>query len=330
MSDGPALRSGSRSSAAPLLDLAAVGTPGGPLVVCADGDGAVWTWEPLRDVWRSRPLAYAFTGDPLAAAYPDAENEIDAVAAVVAGGRVVLAAGGAEQGPALWDLESGALIRGTDYDAPYLGAVTAVRGAAPPRFVTGSQYVGELRVWAPSAGTAPLELPSGEADIVGLAAASVAGRALAAAVGLGVDVWDLTRGERVAELDCAGEEVGAVSITRLGDRPIVAVAAGADVRVWGLSGDGAEALRAAVTGHGAPILAMDTAVVGGRPVAVTASEDGAVRMWDLVEAAPVGTPFGHGSGAVLLRTAEFRGRPVVLGTGGDGAIRVWDLAAALP
>ncbi|MFC7715409.1 hypothetical protein [Nonomuraea recticatena] len=63
-------------------------------------------------MWQERPLTFACAGDPLAARYPDAENDVDSVAAVVSGGRVILAAGGDEQGFAFWDLESGELIRG--------------------------------------------------------------------------------------------------------------------------------------------------------------------------------------------------------------------------
>ncbi|MFC9750325.1 hypothetical protein [Streptomyces niveus] len=55
----------------------------------------------MQDEWQERPLAYAFAEDPLAAEYPDAENDIDSVAVAVSGGRVVVAAGADEQGMAI-------------------------------------------------------------------------------------------------------------------------------------------------------------------------------------------------------------------------------------
>ncbi|ANP51667.1 hypothetical protein AVL59_20555 [Streptomyces griseochromogenes] len=140
-----------------MVDLAVVGAVDGPLVVCFDRDSAVWTWDVQRDLWRQHPLAYAFADDPLAAQYPDAANELDAVAAAVHGGRVLPAAGGHEQGAALWDLESGALVRVARYDEPYVQALTLAEGEEAPRFGAGADP--GVLVWELPAEEPPQELP---------------------------------------------------------------------------------------------------------------------------------------------------------------------------
>ncbi|MDX3230108.1 hypothetical protein [Streptomyces sp. ME19-01-6] len=332
MSDLPLLLSSDIPSSCPITDLVMVEAGDGPLVVCADFYGAVWTWNPLRDVWRKRPLTYAFTEDPLAAQYPDAENEIDAVAVAVSDGRVVLAGGGDEQAPAIWDLESGELLRGATYDAPYLGAVATVRGEGPPRFVTGSQYAGEVMVRGVSADVAPVELPSEEDYVTSLATAWIGGRSLVAVGGSQIDVWDLARAERLTELYPYDVGVRAVALSRLDVRPIVAAAShSGEVYVWELSGgDDGEPIHEPIAGHEDRVCAMDTVEVGGRTLAVTGAKDETVRLWDLAEGAAVGAPLiGHRGGVEAVLTATLRGRQVVLSAGRDGTIRGWDLAALL-
>lgn len=332
MTDESLLLSSKMPSASPIMDLAVVEVRGGTLVVCADFNGAVWTWDPVGDVWQERPLVYAFAEDPLAAEYPDAENEIDSVAAAVYNGRVVLAAGGDEQAAAFWDLESGGLLRGTTHDVDYLGAVTTVRGEGPPRFVTGTQYGGEVLVWGLPV-QAPVELTNDDPDtnLSSLATAWVDGRSLVAAGGSGIDVWDLARNEHLASLCPDDGAVQAVSISQLDGRPIVAAASDpGELYVWELSGDNDEPIHEPVTGHEDRILAMDTSVVGDRCVAVTASIDETLRIWDLAQGLNIGAPLiGHRSRVEAVLTTVLRGRHVVLSAGRDGVIRVWDLAALL-
>ncbi|MFD5700276.1 WD40 repeat domain-containing protein [Streptomyces lasiicapitis] len=347
MSDSPLLLSSRIPSSCPIKDLSVVDAGAGPQVVCADSWGAVWTWEPLRDEWRKRPLVYAFTGDPLAAQYPDAENEIDTVAAAVFKGRVVLAAGGGEQSPALWDLESGELLRGTTYDEPYVGAIATLRGEGAPRFVTGSQYVGQLLVWEPSGQVPPVEVANDLYDITSLAAAWIDGRSLVASGGDGVvDVRDPARNEQVASFTPDDGDVRAVALSksnssstsasRLGDRPLVVAATdAAELYVWELSGNASgngdhEPVHDPITGHEDDILTLDTAAVGDRRIAVTGAADQTVRVWDLAEGTAVGAPLsGHQDDVEAVSTTTLRGRDVILSAGGDGAIRAWDLAALL-
>ncbi|WP_328393903.1 hypothetical protein OHS70_04570 [Streptomyces sp. NBC_00390] len=329
MSDTPVLLSSEIPSLSPIIDLAVVEVGGGPLVVCADRDGAVWTWDPQRDLWQKRPLAYAFAEDPLAVEYPDAENELNSLAAAVSGSRVLLAAGGHEQGSALWDLGSGELPRGARYGEPYVGSMATVKGEGPPRFVTGSD-AGVL-VWGLSAEELQVELP--DSDIHGIctvATARINGRSLVVAGGSDVGMWDLARDEQLASFYPDDGSVEAVAVSQIADRPIVVAADPGQVYVWGLSGDeGDEPIYDPIVGHEGGVSALDTATVGNRPLAVTGGADATVRIWDLAEGgAGVGAPLtGHRGGVTVVRTTMLNGREVALSAGLDGVIRAWDLAA---
>ncbi|WP_433465251.1 hypothetical protein [Spirillospora sp. CA-128828] len=313
------------------MDFTLVEAATGPLVVCADsGYGGVWTWDPLRDVWQERQLTFACAGDTLAAQYPDAENDIHSVAAVVSGGRVVLAAGGDEQGFAFWDLDSGELIRGARFDDPYLAAIKEVRGDGPPMFVTATQCADEILVWGPSADE-PVELPNEIGRIACLTASHGHGFSLAAAGGMdeGVAVWDLPLGAELGSFDTDEKGVPAVSLARLTGDPIVVAGVEDEILVWGLTDEhGDDPVQDPLTGHEDAVVALDTAVIGDRVLAVSGGDDATVRLWDLATGAQLGDPLiGHRGSVETVRTAVLDGRLVALSAGRDGRINIWDLQA---
>ena len=86
-----------------------------------------------------------------------------------------------------------------------------------------------------------------------------------------------------------------------------------------------------ITGHDGPVNAVAAAELDGRPVVISGSDDGTVRVWDLATGTPVGDPFtGHGGPVNAVAAAELDGRPVVISGSGDGTVRVWDLATGTP
>ncbi|MFB7081104.1 hypothetical protein ACFCYO_27175, partial [Streptomyces sp. NPDC056308] len=82
-----------------------------------------------------------------------------------------------------------------------------------------------------------------------------------------------------------------------------------------------------LTGHTGAVCAVATAVVDGRPVAVTGSVDETVRVWDLTTGQPIGEPLtGHTGAVCAVATAVVDGRPVAVTGSVDETVRVWDLA----
>ncbi|MFF3786909.1 WD40 repeat domain-containing protein [Streptomyces sp. NPDC001933] len=81
------------------------------------------------------------------------------------------------------------------------------------------------------------------------------------------------------------------------------------------------------------VTAVATAMVDGRPVAVTGSYDGTVRVWDLTTREQIGEPLqDHFHCDVeVVATGVVDGRPVaVTHTGSEGMVRVWDLTTGRP
>jgi WD40 repeat protein len=92
-------------------------------------------------------------------------------------------------------------------------------------------------------------------------------------------------------------QVLALDAAQYGDRDLAAritavpVDDGADTRwgvEWATGSTVDHRFRQALTGHDSEVRAVATAVVEGRPVAVTGSRDGTVRVWDLATGRPVG------------------------------------------
>ncbi|RKT83552.1 WD domain-containing protein, G-beta repeat-containing protein [Saccharopolyspora antimicrobica] len=307
-----------------------VDVDGAPLVVCT-GFYALWSWAPLQDEWRERPLAYAFAEAPQAAEHPDAANDVDSVAVAVSDGRVVVAAGGDEQGAAVWDLDSGELLRGATCDDPYVSSVATVDGDGSPLFVASSGIHWDgVRVWGLSDEESPVELDTG--SIWGLATANVDGRSLVVGGGEGVvEVWDAANGEQVASFSLEDDEQRAlaVALARLDGRPVVV--AGTDsgkVYVFDLSGnEGDDPVHGPLTGHEDGINALDVAEVGDRAVAVTGGEDGTVRIWDLGSGRQIGPPLiGDSSSVEAVAVTRMQDRAVAVTAGRDGVVRIWDLS----
>ncbi|WP_165966407.1 WD40 repeat domain-containing protein [Actinomadura sp. 7K507] len=86
------------------------------------------------------------------------------------------------------------------------------------------------------------------------------------------------------------------------------------------------AARHALLEHPLPVGAVVAGTVEGRPVAVTGTNDGVVRVWDLAAERPEGVPMpGHKFriGAAAITVLE--GRPVAVTCGRDRTLRIWDL-----
>ncbi|MEV7356928.1 hypothetical protein AB0O19_18195, partial [Kitasatospora sp. NPDC091276] len=95
---------------------------------------------------------------------------------------------------------------------------------------------------------------------------------------------------------------------------------------WATGSQLDRSVRRIPTAHTDALLAVATAVVDGRPVAVTGGTDRSVRVWDLTTGRQIGQPLaGHTGQVCSVATAVVDGRAVALIGSGDRTVRVWDL-----
>ncbi|MFF3018224.1 caspase family protein, partial [Streptomyces sp. NPDC057939] len=91
------------------------------------------------------------------------------------------------------------------------------------------------------------------------------------------------------------------------------------------------ALRNTFTGLTGSVSVVACTVLNGQPVAVTGSDDGTVRIWDLTTGRAVGKPLTGHTGTVFAVTCTLLdGRPVAVTGSWDNTVRVWDLATGQP
>ncbi|WP_329372391.1 hypothetical protein OG896_36870 [Streptomyces sp. NBC_00669] len=106
------------------------------------------------------------------------------------------------------------------------------------------------------------------------------------------------------------------------------------VQAWDLTeqrpiGDTFLAIPTSVPGteHRKEITALAVAELDGRPVAVSAGQDGWLRVWDLAGPQRIGEiPTGQGGAVQGLAVTELMGALVAVTLGKDGTLRMWDLA----
>ncbi|MCT9081541.1 caspase family protein [Streptomyces fulvoviolaceus] len=85
-------------------------------------------------------------------------------------------------------------------------------------------------------------------------------------------------------------------------------------------------VRHVLAGHTGSVNAVACTEVNGHPVAVSASRDQTLRIWDLTTGQPVGTPMtGHTGELFALACTNVDGRPVAVSGSDDSTVRIWDL-----
>ncbi|TCO49461.1 WD domain G-beta repeat uncharacterized protein [Kribbella antiqua] len=277
MSDHRLIASSPIPSERPIRDFALTVVRDRQVLVCADWANAVWVWDIAQDLWTEQPLA----GVEL----PDFGH----VAVDVVGERVLFAAGGEHQDPALWDLLTGELLSRSTQTCVHSMALTQVHGQA----VIVAGVVAQLD-------ERPVVVSSGADTVL---------------------VSDLAQGELIYELPCDGAS-GPVALSEVAGRPVVLAATlDGDVRAWA---DGSS-IGQPLTGHEKPVSALTTMTMGGRAFAVSGGEDGTARVWDLVRQEQFGDPLiGHQGEIWTVGVTTLDDHRVVLTAGRDGVVRVWD------
>ncbi|KMS77343.1 hypothetical protein ACM01_01600 [Streptomyces viridochromogenes] len=264
---------------------------------------------------------------------------VDAMATAVVDGRpVVVSASG--DGVRVWDLATGRTTHTLSVRAA--AVVTAVVDGRPVAVINGHGPVamavvdgrhvvitaGEFRtvqVWDLATGRATHTLTGDTGTVrVWEGDRQVAGPGTYDRT---VRVWDLATNRAIHTITGHTGDVRAMATTVVDDRPVVVAGINYDGAVWVWDLATGRAVHT-LTGDTSPVPnpVVATAVLDGRPVAVTGSGTNAVWVWDLATGRAVHTLTGDTSPVLVVATAVLDGRPVAVTSGRNRTIRVWDLA----
>ena len=134
-----------------------------------------------------------------------------------------------------------------------------------------------------------------------------------------VRMWDLRT--RTVRAKLPKPNVRSIAIGEADGHSVVALADGEDLLLWNFREEEPVELH----GHTSGIAGVAIGQVDDCPVAVTASVDCMVRVWDLRAGTERATLEGHTEGANCVALGELDGRPIAATGGGDNTIRVWEL-----
>jgi WD40 repeat protein len=130
------------------------------------------------------------------------------------------------------------------------------------------------------------------------------------------------------------ENVRAVAVAGLPEGPVAMTGGGGGLLyTWDLSTSGRYRDRAPVATGGAAIVAIATVRLSEQvTIAVTGSEDGMLRFWNVAAGHAIGAPLDGGGGAIrAVATARLPdGRVVVIAADAAGTIRTWNLLTREP
>ncbi|MGI5459043.1 caspase family protein [Streptomyces sp. CA-249302] len=85
-----------------------------------------------------------------------------------------------------------------------------------------------------------------------------------------------------------------------------------------------------LSGHTRSVNCVSVGQLDERPITVTGSRDGTVRVWDLTTQRQIGEPLAMGVAVSAVAIGELGDYTVVLAGGVDGTVQVWDLSAGQP
>ena len=265
------------------------------------------------------------------------------------GGVWAMALGKAESGP-----DVGPVFESTADHTRLMGLATAVVDGRPVVVAGGTHGpvsfgghpAGAIRMWDLATGRPEGDpLARQESVAVTVASAVLDGRPVAVSAGGHPDamlrLWDLDTGEQIG--DPLGDPVenpryhrgiGVLAVADADGR-VLAVSSvygdetGPHVYIWDLTTG--RQIGERLEGHTDRITAAATAIVRGRPVAITGSCDHTIRLWDMLTAEPIGEPLtGHTAEITALATGLLADRPILVSAACDWTTRRWDLTDRTP
>lgn len=175
--------------------------------------------------------------------------------------------------------------------------------ADDPGFLLASEPLALLRAFASVEGEGPRRIRS--------AYEQVAHRLTA----------DRTIGERAADLQLSARRCEAGPLADRIDALDVSVPWSARWAWWSSSG-----AHRVLSGHTKEVNCVATGELDGRPIAVTGSEDGTARVWDLTTQRQIGEPLTGGLPVHAVAIGDLGDYTVALTGSVDGTVKVWDLS----
>jgi WD40 repeat protein len=288
------------------------------------------TWQPR---WTAgtpdvEPAAEKGTSTAFREPMTGHEGAVLAVAYVVVNDIPVAVTGGADRTVRLWNLEDGQQIGGTltGHAEPVRAVACAVIDNSAIA-ITGSadesHYYGTVRFWDLEKRRELGILQTG--GVSALAYGLVGGRRVIATIGSTARLWDFTTRKQIGKFVHLGALTDGHGVALASDdQEMAVVAAGSKLLVGNLR------TRQRIT-RLAPSVSFSTSavactVVDGTPIAVTGTDEGTVRLWDLGRHLQIGGPLtGHKRRVHAVACTVIDGTPVAVTAGKDGTVRLWDL-----
>ena len=92
-----------------------------------------------------------------------------------------------------------------------------------------------------------------------------------------------------------------------------------------------QATHMTLPGHTDSVNAVASGQIEDRPVIISGSDDGTVRVWDPTTGTPIGQPLtGHAGPVNAVASGQIDGRTVIISGSDDGTVRVWDPTTGTP
>jgi WD40 repeat protein len=259
---------GHRSTVRALAAVPAAGASA-PLIASGGADGTVRLWD-------------ARLGVEVKELRRDHVGEVWSLAAFADGDARYVLSGGADRKVRIWDADGAR--RDPDVIGEHNGSITeiaVVTGGAVPLIATGSSS-GMVRFWHPD-GTVPLaSYDTGGVSVTALASyPHQDGSRLVCALGNGrVVLLDPRTGRSVGELAQSPSTVHAVVGCQT-DTGVVIMGGCEDGEIRAWSPATRSLTHRIQSAHTSTVRALAPALVEGRPMVVSASDDGSMRRWDL-------------------------------------------------
>jgi WD40 repeat protein len=305
---------------------------GRPVIVSGSEDGTVRLW----DLGAGRQLGEGLIGGT---------GEVTAVATAQPDEGPPLAFCLREDGTVwAWDLRTRAPVGGGPLDLGEGTRATAIAAGAVSQqavLAVATDGAGGPRVWAwdpARSGMRGRPFTKHRTPVRSLALTRVDDRLVVSSVGEDsgledVRCWDLRTMKEVQQPCAQTRSVRCLTVVPgagVGDALVLAGRADGTVHSWAL-GERGPRERRPWKGHTDWVRALVTTHVGDREVAVSAGDDGTIRVWDPRTGQSIGEPFeGHTGWIRTLAVAHLDEGPMVVSGSDDGTIRVWDLVSGTP